>query len=44
MPAVKMQNQKAKAIMKDTFRKNWKLLLEVEKVDSRNWFEKLFDL
>lgn len=35
---------KAAAILKDAFDKNWKALLAAEKVDSRNWFEKLFDL
>lgn len=35
---------RAAALLKETFLKNWIFVLKAEQIDSRNWFEKLFDL
>ena len=35
---------RAAAILKEAFWKNWNFVLKAEQIDSRNWFEKLFDL
>jgi dipeptidase len=36
--------KEAAAILKKAFQENWKTAAEAAKIDSRNWFDKLFDL